>query len=77
MFMETTPEITQLPARLGRLLPSALAHFGAPARPSVPLAGGFFVGTTPLFPWPRLPLEGDMETVKIFDTTLRDGEQSP
>src|SRR3954464_15250911 len=37
------------------------------------MAGGFFVGTT----HPDSPWEGDMETVRIFDTTLRDGEQSP
>jgi 2-isopropylmalate synthase len=39
----------------------------------VPLAGGFFVGKKN----PDSPKAGDMETVKIFDTTLRDGEQSP
>ena len=26
---------------------------------------------------PELPRESKMDTVKIFDTTLRDGEQSP
>ena len=66
---------------------SSLSSRGRPSRcsqtPPAPTAGGLFRAPVRLPPDPTQkpthphPMEGEMDQVLIFDTTLRDGEQSP